>query len=59
MLSLEKAMGVSMAMSYCLGDCGPGRPLRNHCDPWTPKHSKGLPPLLSDDFSFISELIPV
>lgn len=59
MLSLEKAMSVSMAMSYCLGDRGPGRALRNHRDPWTPEHSKGLPPLLSDDVCFISELILV
>lgn len=49
MLLLEKVASVSMAMSYCLGDRGPGRVLLNHHDLWTSEHSKEFPPLLSND----------
>lgn len=56
MLLLEKVASVSMAMSYCLGDNGPGPVLLNHCDLWTSEHSKEFPPLLSNDvfFKFLS-----
>lgn len=55
MLLLEKVAGVSMAMSYCLGDRGPGLVRLNHCDPWTSEHSKKFHPLLFNDiFLFLS-----
>lgn len=52
MLSLEKVASVSMAMSYCLGDRGPGLVLLNHCDLWTSEHSKEFPLLLCNDVFF-------
>lgn len=52
MLLLEKVVSVSMAISYCLGDRGPGLVLLNHCDLWTSEHSTEFPPLLSNDRVF-------
>lgn len=61
MLLLEKVVSVSMAMSYCLGDRGPGLVLLNHWDLWTSEHSKDFPPLLSNNFLIIitSEFIHI
>lgn len=59
MLLLEKVASVSMAISYCLGDRGPGRVLLNHRDLWTSEHSEEFPPSLSNDCFFCFFFFPL
>lgn len=49
---LEKVASVSMAMSYCLGDRGPGPVLLNRGDLSTSQHCKEFPPLTANDIFF-------